>query len=92
MQEVAAAVPYNPAAPIENLLSQVPLCNSPIGRTAVFGALGGAFAYAVRPEMSFLPSGEPRKWIVTHGNDPQATLFPYWAYVALPALIFGVFI
>ena len=82
----------NPTATIENLLLMVPGGATPIGRAAIFGAAGGAFAYFVRPSASFKPDGTPKEWILTNQNDPDATLFPYWAYVIVPGVIFGVLI
>lgn len=77
---------------IEQLLMGIPGANTPGGRIAVFGGLGGAFAYFVKPDMTFFPNGSPRPWIVMDANNPNATLFPYWAYVIVPAVAFGFFI
>ena len=70
----------------------IPGCNTPLGRVAVFGGAGTAYAYYVRPEMSFMPDGSPRPWIILEPNNQNATMFPYWAYTLVPALLFGVFL
>jgi hypothetical protein len=82
----------NVTAPIENLLLMIPGASTPVGRAVVFGSLGGAIAYYARPSMSFKPDGTPKAWIFTDSADPDATLFPYWAYVAVPGFIFSVLI
>lgn len=82
----------NTLTPIEDLMMNIPGAQTPMGRMLVFGGAGTAFAYAVRPSMSFFEDGSPRPWIITDSKNPQATLFPYWAYTVLPALVFGVFV
>lgn len=77
---------------LESLLVCVPGAATPLGRVAVFGGSGMAFAYFVRPEVSFHADGSPRKWIVTNGEDKQATLFPWWAWGVVPAVLFGILI
>lgn len=78
--------------PLERVVGSLPLCSSPLGRAAVFASLGGSFAYVVRPTMSFLPDGRPREWILVDRSNPEATLFPYWGYILVPAVLFGVFV
>ena len=70
----------------------VPGGATPMGRVMVFSTAGTAFAYLVRPSMSFNEDGSAKPWIVTDANNPNATLFPYWAYTVLPGLLFGVFV
>ena len=82
----------NTLAPIESVFASLPLGSTPMGRVLLCGVIGGAIAYAVRPSFSFRADGTPRNWILTNRDDPEATLFPYWAFVALPAIIGGVFI
>lgn len=89
MNDAAAA--SSPAA-IESLLMSVPGAHTPLGRAALFGGAGGAFAYVVRPSLSFKANGAPRSWIVTNGNDPEATLFPWWAWIVVPGALFSVFV
>ncbi len=78
--------------PIESVMLKLPMCNTPLGRAAVFGTLGGGIAYGVRPSMSFKADGTPKEWILVSPSDPDATLFPWWAYIAVPAVIAGIFI
>lgn len=78
--------------PIEGILLQIPGAATPLGRVAVFGGAGAAFAYWVRPSVSFDESGQPKPWIVTDSKNPNATLFPYWAWFVVPATLFGVLI
>lgn len=82
----------NQLAPVESIMAKVPLGSSPLGRVVLGSLLGGSVAYAVRPSFAFFPNGTPRPWIVTNRADPDATIFPYWAFVAIPALVLGVFI
>ncbi len=77
---------------LESMLLAVPGGSTPFGRIAIFGGLGTAVAYFVRPGMSFNEDGSPRPWIVTDSQNPQATLFPYWAYTVVPAALFGIFV
>lgn len=78
--------------PVESMLVNVPLCNTPLGRAAVFGSLGAGVAYFVRPSMSFKADGTPKEWILLAPSDPEATLLPWWAYIVTPAVLFGVFV
>ena len=82
----------NVTAPIENLLLRIPGAATPVGRASIFSVAGGAFAYYVRPEMSFRKDGSAKPWILTNSSDPEATLFPYWAYAIVPGFVFGVLI
>ena len=82
----------NPLAGIEQILVNIPLCSTPAGRAFVFGAAGGSVAYFVRPAFSFNADGTPRPWILTNSGDANATLFPYWAWVVLPGVLFSVFV
>jgi len=78
--------------PIETLLSQLPFGGSPMGRMFLAGGAGGAFAYYVRPSVSFNKDGSPRPWILTDSSNPDAAVFPWWAFIALPAVTFGMFV
>ena len=78
--------------PIEELVAMVPGASTPLGRVAVFGAAGTAVAYFLRPEMSFNPDGSAKPWIILDPNNANATLFPYWAYTLVPAVLFGIFL
>lgn len=77
---------------VERFMSRLPLGTSPIGRTLLFGSLGAGIAYAVRPSMSFHADGRPREWILLDRQNPEATLFPWWAYIVVPGAIAGIFI
>jgi len=83
---------FDVMTPLEELVNMVPGTSTPLGRVAVFGLAGTTFAYAVRPEMSFNKDGSARPWIVFDSKNPEATLFPYWAYGLVPAVLFGIFI
>jgi len=78
--------------PLEQALSYIPGAQYPAVRCAMGGAAGAAFAYKVRPSVSFDKAGNPRPWIVTNSSNAEATIFPYWAWAVLPALFFGVFV
>lgn len=77
---------------IERLMGALPMGTSPAGRGLLFAAAGGATAYYVRPEMSFTKDGRPREWILVDPGNPEATLFPWWAYVVVPGVLAGIFI
>ncbi len=83
---------HNPLAGIEQLLLKVPGAATPVGRVAIFGGAGAAYAYNMRPSISFHADGSPRPWILMDSNNAEATLFPYWAWFVVPGAIFGVFI
>lgn len=88
----AAAVPVdNVLAPVEHLLSNIPLCSTPLGRTVVFGALGGAAAFVLKPSMSFNPDGSVKPFIL-FSETPDGAIFPWWAWIIVPGVLFGVFI
>lgn len=82
----------NATTAMEDIMLKIPFCSTPIGRTLVFGGAGAAFAYTVRPAMSFYPDGRPREWILVDRSNPEATLFPYWAYLVIPGALAGIFI
>lgn len=82
----------NPLAGIEQLLMKLPMGSTPTGRVLLFGGAGGAFAYFVRPSISFNPDGSPKPWIMFDANNSNATLFPYWAWIVVPGVLFGVFV
>lgn len=82
--------PYNVTAPVEDLVMMIPGTSTPIGRAIIFGGAGAAIAFGVKPAFSFNADGTPKPWIVTNSDDPSATLFPYWAYILVPGLIFSV--
>ena len=78
--------------PIEQGLSYLPGGTYPAVRTLYGFGAGAAFAYVVRPSVSFEANGKPRPWIITDSGNSQATIFPYWAWAVLPGLFFGVFV
>lgn len=82
------------AAPtaLEQALMAIPGASTPFGRASIFGGAGLAFAYTVRPSLAFHADGSPRKWIVTNGSDPEATIFPWWAFGLVPAVLFSVLV
>lgn len=74
----------------ESIVGALPLGSSPLGRIALGVAAGTAVAYFVRPNVSFYSNGRPREWIFTDSANPEATIFPYWAYPLIPAIVLGV--
>lgn len=79
-------------APVESLVMAIPGTATPLGRAAIFGGAGVAYAMAMKPLMSFKPDGTVRPWIVMDANNPEAAVFPYWAWGVVPAVLFGVLI
>ena len=84
-EEVSKAI-----SPLERVFLAVPGGAYPAGRAAMGAAAGLGVMYFLRPSMSFFSDGTARPWIVTNWNDAEATVFPWWAYPALPAVIFGI--
>lgn len=80
----------NIITPVEQVVGALPFGGSPIGRIALGLAAGTALAYYVRPSMSFGKDGKPRPWIILDSQNPEATVFPYWAYPIVPAVLLGV--
>jgi hypothetical protein len=90
--------------PIEGTMGMLPYGNTPVGRMVWAGGAGTAFAYVVRPKISFYeatapgPGGGlwlPKKWSLTAPvgtPSNELTIFPAWAWTVLPALMFGVFV
>lgn len=79
-------------APVEALVSAVPGTATPLGRALIFGGAGAAYAYSAKPAMSFFPDGRVRPFILFDYQNPEAAVFPYWAWGVVPAVIFGVLI
>jgi len=67
---------------------------APLKRAAVGAGLGYALAYGIKPQFAFDKDGKPLPWKVTAKGADQdnATWFPAWAIVALPAFVFGAMI
>lgn len=80
----------NVVTPVEQIVGMLPFGGSPYGRVMLGLAAGTAVAYYVRPAMSFDKAGKPRPWIITDSMNPEATVFPYWAYPLIPAILLGV--
>ena len=78
--------------PIEEALLCIPGCSGPLGRVAIFGGAGAAFAYGVKPSISFEADGTAKPWILFDPTNARSTLFPHWMWGVLPAVIFGVLI
>jgi len=79
-------------APVEQVFMQLPFGGTPIGRVVLAGGAGGAFAYYVRPSCSFDKNGNPRPWIVFDSKNPEACVFPSWAWIVVPGAVFGLFL
>lgn len=92
MQPPAVDESANLCAPIESLLADIPLCASPLGRTVVFASLGGAAAFYFKPSMSFNADGSTRPFILFDSSNANAAIFPWWAWIVVPGVVFGVFI
>lgn len=78
--------------PLETVLAKLPLGSTPMGRMVLGATVGGAVAYYVRPSVSFMANGEPRSFILTDAQNPEAAVFPWWGFVVLPAVTLGVFL
>ena len=77
--------------PIETVVGALPLGRYPAGR-AMWGAAGGAgLVFGLKPGFMF-KDDQPRPWIIFKPDDPDATIFPWWAGVAVPAVLLGVFV
>ena len=78
--------------PIESVIGALPLGQYPAGR-AIWGAgIGGAVVFGLKPELMFKADGSERPWIVFESQNPEATIFPWWAGIAVPAVLLGVFV
>ena len=83
--------------PAENFFDAIGLMGpseaAPLMRAAVGAGLGYAIAYSFQPGFAF-KNGKPRAWKVTadSADEADATWFPAWAVVALPAFVFGALI
>lgn len=82
----------NVLAPIESIVGSLPMCSTPFGRALVFGGAGTAFAFAVKPSVSFKEDGSVKPFILFAPDDLDASVFPYWAWGVVPAVIFGIFL
>jgi len=84
--------------PIEGTMAMLPYGNSPIGRMVWAGGAGTAFAYLVKPDISFFGPEDfrqPKLWSLTAPagtNSAQLTIFPAWAWTVVPAVLLGVFV
>lgn len=79
-------------APLEKAMLMLPLGGYPVGRAFWGAAMGGAVMHYVRPSVAFEPDGTPKPWIVMDPDNPEAAIFPWWAFVVMPAVFFGVFL
>lgn len=78
--------------PVEGALSVLPGAAYPAGRAAYGAALGAGLTFGLKPDFMFDKDGQPRKWIVFDPQDPNATIFPWWAGIAVPSILLSVFI
>jgi len=79
-------------APVEQAFLALPYGGTPAGRVLLAGSAGAALAYFLRPSVSFDQHGNPRPWIVFDQRNPEATIFPYWAYFVVPGAVCGLFL
>lgn len=77
---------------LENVIGSVPGGNLPVVRSAYGAALGTAAVLAAKPHVMFTPDGQPRAWVVTSPEDPEATIFPWLAGPLIGAFALGVLI
>ena len=89
---MAEAIVDNVLSPVESIVSAIPGAATPLGRAAIFGGAGIAYAMSVKPAMSFMPDGSVRPWVIFDASNPEAAVFPYWAWGVVPAVLFGVLI
>jgi len=75
---------------IESLFMALPGGRHPIGRMAIAGGIGAGISLGLKPSVSYFPSGEPRPFILFESTNPEATIWPWWAWIALPAVTFGI--
>lgn len=78
--------------PIENVVGALPLGRYPAGRALWGAAAGGAIVFGLKPDFMFTSTGAERPWIFFEPKNPEATIFPWWAGIAVPALLLGVFV
>lgn len=83
--------------PAENFFDAIGMMqgeSAPLKRAAVGAGLGYALAYGIKPQFAFDKDGKALPWKVTAKGADQdnATWFPAWAIVALPAFVFGAMI
>ena len=78
--------------PIENLVGNLPGGGYPAVRAGYGAALGAGIVFGIKPALMFNKDGSERPWIVFEPKNKDSTVFPWWAAVALPAVLFGVFI
>lgn len=79
-------------APVEQAFLALPFGGSPVGRVVLAGGAGAALAYFLRPSVSFDAHGNARPWILFDSRNPDATVFPYWAYFVVPGAVCGLFL
>jgi hypothetical protein len=77
--------------PIEGVFDRLGMMQgeaAPLKRGAVGAVLGYGIAYGIKPGFAFDAKGDPKPF----GTKKGETLFPAWAIVITPAIIFGVLI
>jgi hypothetical protein len=79
-------------APVEQAFCALPFGHTAAGRVVLAGGAGVALAYAVRPSVSFDTHGNPRPFILFDSKNPEATIFPYWAWFVVPGVVCGLFL
>jgi hypothetical protein len=83
--------------PLETVFDSVGMMqgdSAPLKRAAVGAALGYGINYFLKPSFAYDARGQPKQFYFTADDKEKSnsTYFPYWAVVALPAIIFGVLI
>jgi hypothetical protein len=63
---------------------------APLGRAVVGGAIGYGIVIAFKPAVAYDEAGKERPFSIDGSNN--GTLFPWWMFVAVPAIISSVLI
>lgn len=81
--------------PVEDLMDKFGLMQgeyAPVKRALVGAGLGAAVVFGLKPSLFWTKDGHLAPWRVTNPKDPDATPFPWYLAVALPAVVLGVLI
>lgn len=74
--------------PLEQMLSAIPGMSYPFTR-ALIGTGGGlAYAFTMKPSVSFDAQGNARPWAFT--DSENGTYWPWWMWGVAPGFVLGV--
>jgi hypothetical protein len=65
--------------------------NSPAKRLVATAGVTSIVVWIAKPQIMFTADGEPKNWVITNPNDPNATHLPWWM-VPLLGGFFGGFL